>query len=177
MPSKALKQYNEKLETLIFEIRGHKVMLDLDLAELYGVQTKRLNEQIKRNQGRFPDDFMFQLSSDEFEEVRSQFATSKPLLQNRRYLPYVFTEHGAVMLASVLNSEIAMKVSVEVVRAFVRFKALADANKGLMEKLNYIEFKVAEHDQSLKDVFDVLRELISPPEKPKKPIGFQVDKS
>jgi hypothetical protein len=175
MPSKDLEQYNKKLETLIFEVRDHKVMLDSDLAELYGVQTKRLNEQIKRNQGRFPEDFMFQLSSDEFEAVRSKFATSKPSLANRRYSPYVFTEHGAVMLASILNSEIAMKVSVEIVRAFVRFRVLIDANKEIMDKLNYIEFKLAEHDQSLKDVFEVLRELIKPPELPKPKIGFRVE--
>ena len=170
-----LDKYGQSLDNLIFEMRGHKVMLDSDLAELYGVTTKRLNEQMKRNQGRFPEDFVFQLSSEEFQNLRSQFATSKIL--NRRYKPYVFTEHGAVMLASVLNSGLAMKVSVEVVRAFVRFRGFLNGNQQIVEKLNYLEFKISEHDQQLKDVFNILKELLTPPAIPKRPVGFQVDSS
>lgn len=117
---------------------------------------------------------MFQLTIEEFDDLRTQFATSK--LNKRRYSPYVFTEHGAVMLASVLNSEVAMKVSVEVVRAFVKFKAILDANKQIVDKLNCLEFKVSEHDQHLKDVFNIFKELLAPPGPPKKPIGFQLDK-
>ena len=145
-------------------------MLDSDLAELYGVETKRLNEQVRRNPNRFPPDFMFQLTAGEWESLRSQFATLKRGA-HRKYLPYVFTEHGALMLANVLNSERAAQTSVQVVRAFVRLRQMLTSNAELARKLAALENK---YDAQFKVVFDAIRQLMSPPARPKREIGFHV---
>lgn len=177
------------LETIthrIVVLRGQKVLLDADLATLYGVETKRFNEQVKRNLARFPADFMFELTADEFSALRSQFATSNALPGSRggrRYLPRAFTEHGAIMAASVLNSPRAIDVSVYVVRAFVRLRELAITHRDLAQRLDALEEKTEalamQHDTfsrntraQLKQVFDALRELMTPPDPPKRPIGF-----
>ena len=145
-------------------------MLDSDLAELYGVETKRLNEQVRRNPNRFPPDFMFQLTAEEWESLRSQFATLKRG-EHRKYLPYAFTEHGALMLANVLNSERAAQTSVMVVRAFVRLRQMLASNAELARKLDAMEKK---YDAQFKVVFDAIRQLMSPPEPKRREIGFHV---
>jgi phage regulator Rha-like protein len=160
----------ERIEKAILFIRGEKVMLDTDLAELYGVETKRLNEQVRRNPGRFPPDFMFQLTIEEAESLRSQFATLKRG-EHRKYLPYAFTEHGALMLANVLNSERAAQTSVQVVRAFIKLRQMLASNAELARKLAALEQK---YDAQFKVVFDAIRQLMSPPAKPKREIGFHV---
>jgi len=164
----------ERIERLILLIRGHKVMLDSDLAELYGVTTKRLNEQVRRNLSRFPEDFMFQLTESETHLLRSQFATSKEGRGGRRYLPYAFTEHGVAMLSSVLNSERAIKVNIEIMRAFVRLRRLLASHADLVRKLDTLERK---YDAQFKVVFDAIRELMKPPESKKRPIGFLVEEA
>ncbi|MCK5357837.1 MAG: ORF6N domain-containing protein [Elusimicrobiales bacterium] len=142
--------------------------MDSDLAKLYGVTTKRLNEQVKRNKDRFPKDFMFRLNEQEAKNLRSQSATSKSR-GGRRYLPFVFTEHGAVMAANVLNSATAIKASIDIVRTFVKLRQMISTHKNLAKKLNDIENK---YDNQFKVVFDAIRELMTPPTKPKKRIGF-----
>ncbi len=161
----------ERIERAILVIRGEKVMLDEDLATLYGVTTKRLNEQVKRNIDRFPDTFMFQLTRLEFEDLKSQIATSS--WGGRRTLPYVFTEHGVVMLASVLNSPTAVAASIEVVKAFVRLRQMLASNEELARKLDALEKK---YDAQFKMVFDAIRQLMAPPEKEKRRIGFNANK-
>jgi len=145
-------------------------MLDSDLAEIYGVETKVLNQAVKRNRDRFPEDFMFQLTNEEAEALRSQFVTSKKGRGGRRYAPYAFTEHGAVMLASVLNSTVAVHASIQVVRAFVRLREMLAAHKELARKLEELEKK---YDKQFAVVFEAIRQLMEPPdEKAKEPIGF-----
>ena len=161
----------ERIERAIIVVRGEKVMLDSELAEIYGVETKRLNEQVRRNLHRFPPDFMFQLTFEEAESLRSQIATSNEGRGGRRYLPYAFTEHGALMLANVLNSERATQTSVMVVRAFVKLRQMLASNAELARKLAAMEKK---YDAQFKVVFDAIRQLMSPPEKPKREIGFHV---
>jgi hypothetical protein len=159
----------ERIERGILLLRGQKVMLDEDLAEIYGVATKRLNEQVTRNKARFPEDFMFRLTRDEFANLRSQFATSR--WGGRRYPPNAFTEHGAVMLASVLNSPIAVEASVQVVRAFVRLREMLSSHKDLARKLAALERK---YDQQFQVVFGAIKGLMEPPlSKPKRRIGFK----
>ena len=162
----------ERIESLILLMRGHKVMLDSDLAELYGVTTKRLNEQVKRNQERFPGDFMFQLTTEETNALRSQTATSKRERGGRRYRPYAFTEHGAIMAASVLNSHRAIEVSVYVVRAFVKLREMLRTRKELARKLAELEKRIEGHDEEIVAPFEAIRQLMEPPEKPSKRIGF-----
>ena len=162
----------ERIEARILLIRGQKVMVDSDLARLYGVSTKRLNEQVKRNRHRFPLDFMFQLSGEETESLRSQFATSSAGHGGRRYRPYAFTEHGAVMLASVLNSKIAVEASVQVVRAFVRLRQILATHKELAAKLAELETRIETHDENITALFEAIRQLMEPPARPRKPIGF-----
>ena len=159
------------LESAIHLIRGHRVMLDSDLAAIYGVTAKRLNEQLKRNRPRFPDDFAFQLTTEEFRNLRSQIATSKGR-GGRRYFPWVFTEHGAIMLASVLNSDIAVQASVRVVRAFVRLREMVAANAQLAAKLEELESRLDSHDEAIVDLFAALKRLLEPEPKPKREIGF-----
>lgn len=162
----------EMIEKKIYLIRGHKVMLDRDLAELYEVPTRRLNEQVKRNITRFPADFMFQLSDEEAENLRSQIATSSSGHGGRRYLPYVFTEQGVAMLSSVLNSERAVQVNIAIMRTFVKLRQMLASNAELARKLAAMEKK---YDRQFKVVFDAIRQLMTPPEKPKRKIGFQRD--
>lgn len=163
------------IERRILVLRGHRVMLDRDLAELYGVPLKRLNEQVKRNLERFPDDFMFRLTIEESREVlklRSQIATLEEA-QHFRYPPYVFTEHGAVMLANVLKSSVAVRASIQVVRAFVRLRRTIAWNKEVVKKLEALEHKVGKHDAELRQVLSILRQLLQPPAAPhKRTIGF-----
>lgn len=162
----------ENIERSILLIRGHRVLLDADLAALYGVTTKRLNEQVRRNRSRFPEDFMFQLTSNEVETLRSQFATSKGGRGGRRYAPYVFTEQGVAMLSTVLNSERAIKVNIEIMRAFVRLRQILASNAQLARKLAELEKK---YDAQFKVVFDAIRPLMAPPEPKKRKIGFLVE--
>jgi hypothetical protein len=161
----------DRIERLIILVRGHKVMLDADLAELYGVQTKALNQAVKRNQNRFPSDFMFQLDQEEFENLRSQFVTSSQW-GGRRIPPYVFTEQGVAMLSSVLKSERAVQVNIAIMRTFVRLRQLLASNAKLARKLEILERK---YDAQFKVVFDAIRQLMVPPEPNKRKIGFLVE--
>jgi hypothetical protein len=178
-PSKRLIRFDQPA---IHLIRGQRVMLDSDLAAIYQVSTKRLNEQLRRNRNRFPADFVFQLTAEELTDLRSQFATSNPMLQTatskkrggRRYLPWVFTEHGAIMLASVLNSDVAVQASVRVVRAFVRLREMVSGNAALAAKLAELERRLDSHDESIANLFQVIRQLLAPTAKPKREIGFHV---
>lgn len=156
-------------------LRGQRVMLDADLAALYGVTTKRFNEQVKRNLARFPVEFMFQLTAEEFRALRSQFATSNEGRGGRRHLPYAFTEHGAIMAATILNSPNAVEMSVFIVRAFVALRDWLATHRELAEKLDYLERKVSSHDQALAGVIDAIRQLTSTPSPKKRPIGFIIE--
>lgn len=149
-------------------------MIDVDLAELYGVSTKRLNEQVRRNQKRFPSDFMFQLTKAEAENLRSQFATSSSTHGGRRSLPYVFTEHGVAMLSSVLNSERAIEVNITIMRAFIRLRQMLDSNEELNRKFAAVIKKLSTHDKYFKVVFNELKRLTEQPDPPRKSIGFKV---
>ena len=175
----------ERIETKILLIRGQKVLLDVDLATLYGVETRRLNEQVRRNLERFPLDFMFQLTEYEYAALISQFATSKEGRGGRRKLPLAFTEHGAIMAASVLNAARAIEMSVYVVRAFVKLRELLASHKELAKQLEQLEQKIeavsfkqdalaSNTRAQFKEVFEALRALMSPPEPKKQPIGFVV---
>jgi len=162
------------IENAIYSLRGQRVMLDSDLAAIYGTSTMRLNEQFKRNRKRFPDDFAFVLTRNEFTNLISQDAISRSH-GGRRTLPIAFTEHGAIMLASVLNSEIAVQASVRVVRAFVRLREMVAANAKLASKLAELEHRLDSHDEAIVDLFATLKRLLEPPEPPKKrEIGFHV---
>lgn len=162
------------MERTILILRGRRVIFDSDLAGLYGASAKRLNEQVKRNTGRFPADFAFKLTPEEFETLRSQFATSKPERRGgRRTLPTAFTEHGALMAASVLNSAKAVEMSIQVVRAFVRLRHLLASHHQLAAKLDELERKIATHDTRIVALFDAVRSLMAAPDKPKRQIGFQ----
>jgi phage regulator Rha-like protein len=166
------------IEKRIFAVRGRQVMLDEDLADLYGVETKRLVEQVKRNIERFPEDFMFQLDRSEVAALRSQIATSNVGRGGRRYAPYVFTEQGVAMLSGVLRSKRAVAVNIEIVRAFVELRRIASAHAALRERLVELEREMAgrldRHDDQLDQIFKVLHQLIAPPPQAKKPIGFRV---
>lgn len=157
----------------IYELRGLKVMLDSDLAELYGVETKRLNEQVGRNPDRFPEDFMFQLTDDEWLNLKSQIATSS--WGGRRKLPYVFTEHGILMLSSVLSSKQAIQVNIQIVRIFTRIRQLLSENTGLKLEIEEIKKKVDNHDKNIELVFNYLDQLIEKKSKPRKRMGYMPD--
>jgi len=156
-------------------VRGQKVMLDADLAELSGVPTKRFNEQVKRNFDRFPADFMFQLADEEYAALRSQIATSNTGRGGRRYAPYVFTEHGAIMAATILNSPKAVEMSVFVVRAFVQLREMISTHKELAAKLDELDRKVSSHDQAIAGLIDAIRQLMTSPAQKKRGIGFMAD--
>ncbi len=169
----------EAIASRIVVLRGQRVMLDADLAALYGVETRRLNEQVRRNPERFPADFMFALTHAEWEALRSQIATLKTGRgQHRKYLPYAFTEHGAIMAATVLNSPRAVEISVYVVRAFVQLRELLAGNKELARRLDqleqHLERKLTTHDQAIAGILDALRQLMAPPPASKRGIGFVV---
>ena len=166
----------DQIEPLIREIRGQKVLLASDLASLYGVTTKRLNEQVHRNRERFPQDFMFQLTKDEVDNLRSQNATSRLGHGGRRHLPFAFTEHGALMAANILRSERAVQMSVFVVRAFVRLREHVAANTAVLKRLAEIDKTLLRHDAALRDVYQKLLPLLQPPpDPPKRRIGFHRD--
>jgi hypothetical protein len=186
----------QPLEPLIYTVRGHRVILDADLARLYGVTTKRLNEATKRNRRRFPVDFAFQLTSAETANLRSQFATSSsqnydyhkkdPMwsqfatTSRRRhgaaFMPWAFTEHGALMAANVLRSERAIHMSIYVIRAFVRLREQIAANEAILKRLAEIDKTLLQHDASLRDIYRKLLPLLQPPPEPPKPrIGFVID--
>jgi len=162
----------ERVERAILILRGHRVILDSDLATLYGVETRRLNEQVRRNEARFPEDFAFQLTPEELDNLMSQSATSSGQWGGRRKLPYAFTEHGALMAASVLSSPKAVEMSILVVRAFVRLRQILATNRQLAAKLNELERRTAAHDKNIVALFQAVRSLMAVPEKPKRRIGF-----
>lgn len=163
---------SEVIEQRILLIRSQKVLVDRDLAKMYGVPTRRLNEAVKRNIKRFPSDFMFQLSSEENQLLTSQFAISKGRGGNRR-LPFVFTEQGVAMLSSVLRSERAIEVNIAIMRAFVKLRGIISTHKDLVKKLEDLESKYESHDHHIKIVFDAIRQLMAEPKKKKKyKVGF-----
>ena len=161
---------SERIESKIYLIRGQKVMLDRDLAELYGVKTKVLIQAVKRNINRFPLDFMFQMRKEEFNVLRSQFVTSS--WGGRRYLPYAFTEQGIAMLSSVLNSERAIQVNIAIMRVFVKLKEMLSTHKELARKLSQLEQKFEKHDSEIRSIFEAIRQIMMPVEQGNKKIGF-----
>ena len=170
----------EEITRAILVLRGHRVLLDSELAALYGVTTKRFNEQVRRNAKRFPADFMFQLTTEEISSLRSQFATLKlGRGQHRKYLPYAFTEHGAIMAATILNSPRAVEMSVYVVRAFVQLRELLASNKELARRFAQLETrldkKLTTHDEAIAAILSAIRQLMHPPIPKRRPIGFTAD--
>jgi hypothetical protein len=182
-----------RIEPLILTVRGQKIIMDQDLAGIYGVETRRLNEQVKRNADRFPEDFVFRLTKEEAENLhrlrsalskfeqsqipgnlKSQFAISKSAHGGRRKLPYAFTEHGAIMAANVLRSPKAIRMSVFVVRAFVRMRRILASHRELASKLDDLEKRIRDHDEQIVAIFEAIRQLMTPPDRPKKKIGFEV---
>jgi hypothetical protein len=157
-----------QIEHAIHVVRGQKIMLDADLAALYGVQTKVLLQSVRRHQDRFPNDFMFQLTRDEHDRLRSQSVTSNGR-GGRRYRPYAFTEQGVAMLSSILNSQRAIQVNIEIMRAFVRLRRLLESNAELARRLDELEQK---YDAQFGIVFDAIRQLMAPPDSPRRRIGF-----
>jgi len=164
----------ESIVSKIVFIRDEKVMLDRDLAELYGVETGALNRAVKRNTKRFPEDFMFQVTGEEAEVLRCQAGISKPGRGGRRYLPYVFTEQGVAMLSSVLNSKRAIDVNIAIMRAFVQLRKMIASNTKLARKLAELEQHLESHDEQIQAIFEAIRQLMMPPAKPRKKIGFEV---
>ena len=156
----------------IHTIRGQRVLLDRDLAALYGVETKRLKRQVRRNMGRFPEDFMFQLTMEEAEFSRSHFGTLKQG-ENIKYLPMAFTEQGVAMLSSVLNSEQAILVNIQIIRVFSRMREMLLAHHEVLQKLEELEGRITTHDAEIQAIFDHLTALVSPAARPSKPIGFK----
>src|SRR6187401_2374071 len=163
----------ERLLHHIYIIRGKKVMLDKDLASLYGIETKRLKEQVRRNRNRFPADFMFELNKKEFEKWRSQFATSNSEIMGMRHAPFAFTEHGILMLSSVLNTDRAIKVNIRIMRIFIKMREMLHTHKALLEKLEQLEKKVTGHDDSIKLIFQSLRRFLQNQNPPRRRIGFR----
>ncbi|HSA06868.1 MAG TPA: ORF6N domain-containing protein [Candidatus Gastranaerophilales bacterium] len=168
----------EIIENKIYIIKGHKVMLDSDLAWLYGVETKRIGEAVKRNIERFPEKYMFKLTTEEWDFLRSQIATSKQGQGGRRYTPRVFTEHGVLMLANVLNSSKAISVSIQIIDAFVKLRQIAIDYKDMPQRLSEIEkllmLYIEKNDERVNDIIQVLNNLLESPKKPKE-IGFRID--
>jgi hypothetical protein len=162
------------VESRILFLRHQRVILDEDIAELYGVPVKVLNQQVKRNRERFPSDFVFQLTAKENEALRSQIVTSKEGRGGRRYAPYAFTEHGAIMAATVLNSERAVQMSVFVVRAFVRLREMLATNRRLAGKIDELETRLDTHDSTIQDLIEAIKELMTPEDPPRIRIGFQL---
>jgi hypothetical protein len=178
MSEKVLKRIELAVVTLdhverrIYDIRDQKIMLDKELAELYGVTTKAFNQAVKRNEERFPEDFRFQLNKTEYENLRSQFVTSRSYnYGGRRYLPYVFTEQGVAMLSSVLSSDRAVQVNIAIMRAFVGMRRLVASNAEITKKLAAIENKLGQHDESFRTVFAAIRAMMKA-ESNSEPIGY-----
>jgi len=169
MTSKKMHIPAERIEEAILLIRGEKVILDRTLAELYGVETKQLKRAVRRNVRRFPSDFMFELTKEEYESLRYQFGTLKRG-EHSKYLPLAFTEQGVAMLSSVLNSNRAIEVNILIMRAFVRLRGMISSHKELLRKLEDMEMK---YDEQFRVVFEAIRQLMTPPEPPRKKIGFE----
>jgi hypothetical protein len=179
--SKAVSLSDEKVISKIYLIREKKIMLDRDLAELYGVTTSRLNEQVKRNKKRFPADFMFQLSKEEFQNLISQNATSR--WGGIRKLPYAFTEEGVAMLSGVLTSDTAIRVNIQIMRIFTRMREVLLTHKDILLKLENIEKQLLQqdgrlhkHDEEMQMIFEALKQLLNPPNPPRRKIGFKIGK-
>ena len=164
---------DELVMNKIYFVRGQKVMIDNDLADLYDVETKRLKEAVRRNFDRFPDDFMFELTQTEFDSLRSQFATSKTGRGGARYLPMAFTEQGVAMLSSVLNSETAIRVNIQIIRVFTKMRELLSTNKDILLQLEKMEKKLTGHDEDIALIFNYLKQLLTPPQIPRNKIGFK----
>jgi hypothetical protein len=171
----------EQIEQVIYSIRGQRVMLDKDLAVIYGVKTKILNQAVRRNLDRFPSDFMFQLTYEEARSLRSQIVTLENIqvIRSRKgryskYLPYAFTEHGVAMLSSVLRSREAIHINIAIMRVFSRLRETLALHKDIAVKLRELEQKIAGHDESIQALFGAIRQLMAPPGKPKRQIGFHV---
>ena len=162
----------EVIVTKIIFLRGEKVLLDRDLAELYGVETKQLKRAVRRNLPRFPSDFMFELTREEYNSLRSQFGTLKRGAHSK-YLPFAFTEQGVAMLSSVLNSDRAIEVNIAIMRAFVQLRKMIASNEELARKLEELEKRLEKHDEDIGLIFEAIRELMSPPDTPPKKIGFK----
>ena len=160
----------ELIEKRIFMIRGFKVMIDADLAEMYCIPTKEFNKAVNRNLNRFPDDFMFELSQEEFDNLRFQFGTSS--WGGRRYLPYAFTEHGVAMLSSVLKSPRAVAMNIAIIRAFIKLRELLATHKELAQKMIELERIQREHGEDITDLYSIIKMLIEEPKKPSNSIGF-----
>jgi len=169
----------ERITRTILVLRGHRVLLDEVLAELYGVETKVLIQAVKRNRARFPSDFMFQLTASEWAGLRSQTVTSKPRRGGRRYSPYAFTEQGVAMLSSVLGSDRAIAVNIQIMRAFVRMRELLISNRELAQKLDQLEArlerKLTSHDEAIAAILSAIRELMNPTPPKRRGIGFTAD--
>jgi phage regulator Rha-like protein len=163
----------ERIVDKIYLIRGQKVMLDRDLAELYGVSTRRLKEQVKRNLGRFPSHYMFILTKKEYEILRSQNATLKQGAHSK-YLPYVFTEHGVLMLANVLKSGRAIKMSIKIIDVFVKLREMLLTHKDILLKLEQLERQVTKNSDEIQTIFSVLKKLLTPPNEPRPVVGFKL---
>ena len=171
------KMENEKKQFVmnkIYLIREQKVMLDMDLAELYGIETKRLKEAVRRNPARFPSDFMFELSLEEWNSLRSQIATLKAGRgQHPKYRPFAFTEQGVAMLSSVLNSETAIRVNIQIIRVFTKMREMILTHKDILLQLEKIEKKLTNHDEDIALIFEYLKQLLNAPQLPRRKIGFR----
>jgi len=174
MTDEIVRVPDEVVLSKIYMIGNQKVMLDSDLAELYGVETKRLNEQVRRNPDRFPEDFMFHLTQEESEFLRSQFATSKIKRGGRTYLPHAFTEHGVLMLSSVLNSKQAIQVNIHIMRVYTRIRELFLSDKDVVIRIEQVERQMTKQDQKIELLFTYLDKFIDQTEKPREKIGFKV---
>lgn len=177
----------ERITKAIYLIRDQKVMIDSELAEMYGVETKVLNQAVKRNLDRFPEDFMFQLTSEESENLKSQFATSsdggslrsqfvtleKGRGKHRKYMPFMFTEQGVAMLSSVLNSATAIQVNISIMRVFVKMRQWAANYEGLLQKIDDLSQNQSEHNEHIKNIYQIIEELVKPAFTDRKPIGFK----
>lgn len=164
---------DEAVMNSIYLIRGQKVMLDRDLAQLYGIETKRLKEAVRRNLARFPPDFMFELNKEEYENLRTQIATSS--WGGTRYMPQAFTEQGVTMLSCILNSERAIKVNIQIIRVFTRMREMWMSNQEILLKLEQLDRRVAGHDAEIEEVFRYLKELLNPVQPPRQMIGFRAE--
>jgi len=163
----------DQVESIIFLVRGQKVILDRDLAQLYGVTTGNLNKAVKRNIDRFPNDFMFQLTPEEYKSLRFRFGIFKKG-QHSKYLPYAFTEQGVAMLSSVLRSKRAIEVNIAIMRAFVQLRKMIDSHAELSRKLSDLERKLGDHDEQIQAIFEAIRQLMAPPDNKVKKVGFTV---
>ncbi|MFC1732770.1 ORF6N domain-containing protein [candidate division KSB1 bacterium] len=165
---------DEAILSRIYFIREQKVMIDRDLATLYGVETKRLKESVKRNIERFPEDFMFEMTKEEFENWRSQFATSNSDMMGLRYAPFCFTEQGVTMLSCILNSKRAIEVNIKVIRVFTRMKEMLLAHKDILLKLEKLEKQIVQNNDDIQIIFNALKQLLNPVHKPRIQIGFKI---